>query len=110
MLHAERDDLVHRAAAELAAAEAAEVLGGKVAASREAIEAPRLAETRGDVFPQMPEPIIGLPRSGEAAHVEVDDLDPMAHCRRCGGTFHFVKKARHRRAQRQRIEPRKRRR
>ena len=104
-LHAQEDDVVHGAAAEFAAAEAAQVLGAEVAAAGEEVERPRFAEARGDVLPQVAEAVVGLPRAGKALDVGVDDFDPVANR---GGrvlAVDFVVEAEHGVAQGQRIEP-----
>ena len=72
------------AAAQLAAAEAAQMLGAEVAVGGEAIERPRLAEARCHIIPEVPEPVVCLPRSGKARHVGVNQLDPVRHGLRRG--------------------------
>ncbi len=70
---------MHRAPAKFLSAEPAQVFGAQVAALGEAFQGPRFRESCGDEFPEVPEPVVGVPGPGKPEHVRVEDLDPVTH-------------------------------
>lgn len=74
--HAEVGDLVHGAAAEFLVAEPAQMFRAEVTMAREFIQVPFFVEAGRNVLPQMPQPIIDVPRLGETQDVSVNEVQP----------------------------------